>query len=129
MTAVLDRPTRIDEHILERRRRVAMLTRCAKSTNEIAVILRISTSTVHRDRVELGITDQSVIRDPLSRQEVETIAHLLEDECPLAEIARTVGCSPQTITRRFPDRAPGVGQPVLNSYHRALAVRLGLPSL
>jgi DNA invertase Pin-like site-specific DNA recombinase len=64
----------------------------------------------------------------LTEEKLARAAAMLEDECPVSEIARTLGCGKTTIDRYFPNRPRRNGR-VLGKYHRELAEKLGLPAV
>lgn len=86
-----------------RRERAATLTREGLSATEIADILGVSTRTVARYRRRTG-TQLGEPSPRLADDQIEWIRQLLDDGCSRAETARTVGVSPNTVCRHFPDK-------------------------
>jgi DNA-binding CsgD family transcriptional regulator len=89
------------EKVLERREKVAVLTREGKSAAEISVILGITARSVTRQRKALGISKPAAV--PLSEDALRRARELAADGCSRMEVARTIGCSPTTIERHFHD--------------------------
>lgn len=113
------------ERIVARRDKVRLLI--GEGRSHIAAILSVSERTVERDRRALGFP--IVDRDPFQwNQHSEWLArNLIADECPIAEIARTIGACHHVVRHRFRDDIPAglIGMDPLAS-HRSMARELGL---
>ncbi|MCV7424383.1 helix-turn-helix domain-containing protein [Mycobacterium yunnanensis] len=94
------------EDVLERRARVAALTRAGRTAREIAAVEGVTIRTVTRIRARAGESARGLLK-PLTEDELRTARELLEDGCSYAEAARTVGRSPRSISYHF----PGFGWP------------------
>lgn len=89
------------EAIQRRRERVRDMTRAGFSAANIAAVLNVSERTVQRDRVAAGCA-MPFAGIPKSADQIDYARQLLADGCSVHEAARTVGCSPQILYRRFP---------------------------
>ena len=93
------------EALLERRQRVATMTRQGLSATEIATALRVTPRTVVRDRQATGCAKPCNAREKrLRSDELQRAEQLLNDGCSYADVARTLGRSPQAIRYHFPGR-------------------------
>ncbi|UYL88159.1 helix-turn-helix DNA binding domain protein [Gordonia phage Evaa] len=90
---------------VERAQRVAELTRAGLSASEIAVQLRVTVRTVGRDRRRTGTHGYRPAR--WSEEKLARAKALLDDGASYRETARTIGCDPSHLRRRF----PGYGWP------------------
>lgn len=83
------------------RRRVVVrdMTRDGATAEVIAKHLGVGLRTVYRIRGELGINQEP--SKPISPEEDRFIRMLLDDGCPMPEIARTVGRNVQALQRRY----------------------------
>lgn len=77
------------------------LDRAGKSAAQIASELGVSDRFVQRWRRRLGLSKD--FRSRHSQSDRDLARQLVEDGCPRAEVARTVGASVDTIDRWFPD--------------------------
>lgn len=104
--------------------KIAELSRSGYSVNQIAKSLGLTERSVSRYRAAAGLSRPA--HKKLSDEQMRTAAMLYADECPLTEIARTVGCNVSTIQKKF----AGVPHPrkpnPLGKYHRELAESLGV---
>lgn len=91
------------ETIAKRRDRVKSLTDQGMTAPEIAALLKVSTRTVVRYRRATGCS-QPVGRH-LTDDEIATAGEMLDDGCPVQEVAETLGVSAWAITARYPGRA------------------------
>lgn len=96
-------PDRSQPAVAERRDQVRRLTLAGYSAREIAVRLGITRYAVIRHRKRSGVGRPPAPR--LTDEQVEAAARLVTDGAPIAEVARTVGCSDWAIRQRFPDAA------------------------
>jgi IS30 family transposase len=80
------------------REAVGRLTRGGHSSRQIADRLGISQRSVVRNRAALGIS--APVRRITAEEHARIIA-MLEDEVPLAEIARTLSRHPDSLYRRY----------------------------
>lgn len=80
------------------REQVRSLTQQGMSARQIAAILHITPRTVTRYRHDSGVS-KAPLKRPLNAQERALVANLVADECPIKEIARTVGRNSDTIAR------------------------------
>lgn len=87
----------------EREARVKCLTEQGWPATEIAAVLKISTRTVVRYRRVTGCS-QPVGRH-LTDDEIATAGEMLDDGCPVQEVAKTLGVSAWAIAARYPGRA------------------------
>lgn len=88
------------ERTAERRAEVVRLTKLGVSAPEIARRLQTTQRQVVRDRKAMGIS-QSPCHDPLTPAEICRALELIDDGCPLNEVAATLGRGRATIARRF----------------------------
>lgn len=93
------------------------------STREIANELNLAEGTVCRIKRGLGIP--SKYRFPWMDEQLAQAKALLEDGCPYAEVARTIGCRIDVVRRKFPDMGCE-GSPLGNGKHMRIAEALGL---
>lgn len=91
------------------------------SIDEIAEKMHVSKRTVARWRQQLGLSHPNA----LSEEQLRTVELLLEDDCPIAEIARTIGCSPEALHKRYRNRPKPRYQP-FSRRQREIAKSLGL---
>lgn len=84
--------------------RVIALTRAGRNIPDIAATLGITRRTVSRHRKKAGIAGPP--NTPLTDQQLALAKHLLDDGAPATEAARTIGCAPRTIGRKFPNHGP-----------------------
>lgn len=142
MTEVLERPPSLppacarwqnrDEDmqamLAERRGEVKRMTEEGITAERIADALRITVRTVQRDRAETRVTRQRIAS--LSAEEMDAVHLLLEDDCPLAEIARTVGRPKKfllgVLAQELASRPRRPGGRILGKHHQAMAEQLGL---
>lgn len=108
----------------ERREKVRLLTQEGRSLADICDVLGVSERTVVRDRKALGLPPQWNMY-PWTPEELRLARNLLEDECPYAEVGRTLGISYHLVQRRFPGMGR-TGSPLGNGRHLRLAHELGL---
>lgn len=106
----------------ERREAVRRLTEAGLSAKAIGERLGVPQRLVVRDRHKLGIAQPSAI--PLTPAEICLALNLLEDECPLGEIAATLGRGKATIARKFRGHSKIKGNPLRGCHE--LRERLGL---
>lgn len=92
--------TRAD--VLERRAKVAEMTRAGLSGDCIAAVLGVSERSVERARVATGCARPASV--PLTEAELAAARQLLDDGASYAEVARTLGRGETTVARRFPGR-------------------------
>lgn len=78
---------------------VKELTLRGLTAKEIAERLPITSRTVHRYRVQVGVAQAGP--KPLTDAQIDFAKRLYEDECPFGEIARTLGCSAGAIETLF----------------------------
>lgn len=105
--------------VAARREKVALLVAEGRRNREIAEICGVGLREINRDKYLLGLSDpvhglaraRALRARPWTDATVQLAHDLLVDECPLKEIARTLGCTPGTIARRFPDLARAVSRP------------------
>lgn len=71
------------------------------SARQIAAEMRVSDRTVVRWRRDAGRSGETWPAHPVADR--ARAAVLLEEECPVAEVARTVGADFHTVVRWFPD--------------------------
>jgi hypothetical protein len=90
------------EEITARRERVKAMTLAGKSAADIAAALGVTERTVVRDRVAAGCGQPP--QPPITDDELRTAAAMLDDGCPVEEVARTIGRSPRQLAQRFPGR-------------------------
>lgn len=83
-----------------RREEVARLTAAGLSITGIAQRLGINKRLVVRDREAMKI-NHGVVALPLTPAEICRALELLDDGCPLGEVAETLGRGRDTISRRF----------------------------
>lgn len=109
--------------LVERRDRVAVMTRQGRSAPEIAAILGVTERTVIRDRVATGCA-RPVTWRTLTAEDLQLAQQLLDDGCSVVEVARTVGCSADTIHKHFPGRGWTLAQrcDYIAAIHRARKV-------
>lgn len=86
----------------EQRQRIVHLTRDGWSAAEIARELKITSRTVERTRVKMGVAQPPVRR--LTADEVARIEVMLADGASIADVARSVGRSIDYLQRRFRGR-------------------------
>lgn len=128
MVGVASEKRKDHERIVARRDKVKILINEGRSHTDIAAIIGVAKRTIDRDRRALGYP--IVDRDPFQwNQHNEWLArHLIADECPIAEIARSIGaCDHHVVRHHFRDEIrPGIiGMDPLVS-HRKMARDLGL---
>jgi DNA-binding NarL/FixJ family response regulator len=92
------------ERVWERQARVREMTRAGMSAELIADVLGVTERQVVRDRVAAGCSQQPSGM-PMSAEELRIAELMLDDGCPVNEVARTLGRSPATICRHFPGRS------------------------
>lgn len=110
----------------ERRALVRDMTARGMARGYIAELLGVDRTTVHRDQVAIGMVPPNGRK--MTDDEITLARRLDEDDCPVTEIARTIGRSRDTVyaitaghgVRRKCGR-------ILHGAHREMAVRLGLP--
>jgi hypothetical protein len=89
----------------------------------MAEILGVTERSVERYRRDLGLTREQVY--PWTDEELRRARELLDDECPYAEVSRTLGISVPSLQSRFPGRGHR-GNPLGHGRHMRLAEALGL---
>jgi len=107
---------------LARREKIALLHAQGRTTADIAEVIGITERSVQRHLNALGFhrpvwvwTEESLL----------LAEYLLADQCPYAEVARTLGCPKGTLRRRFPGYGL-LGNPLGNGFHARMATELGL---
>lgn len=108
---------------IEGREAIRNLVEQGLSSKEIASVLNMGERQVQRLRADMGISLQQphyVFTDEQKRQ----IELWLEDEVPLAEIARTLGVSVKALQARYKGRGAGPEGNLLSC--RKLMAELGL---
>jgi len=116
-------PNPSPEVIAERKRVCREMRERGKRPCEIAAALGITERSVHRYLEKLGMTQPQVY--PWSEEELRLARSLLEDECPYAEVARTLGVNVGIVQNRFPGMGR-IGSPLGNGWHMRLAEALDL---
>ena len=101
----------------ERRDRIIRrMTLAGATLAKCATEVGMSISGVRDARRRLGI--QGPPRNPLTQDMVQRACAMVDDGCPFAEIARTLGIGEATLRRHFPGRSWNTGQ--VNDLNRAL---------
>ena len=92
----------ITERTTDRREQVTAMTRQGMTADQIGAALGIAPRNVVRHRVAAGIAQPASVR--VTDAQWQTAERMLDDGCPLAEIARTIGADSKTIATHFPGR-------------------------
>lgn len=79
--------------------RVVAMTRQGVPTREIAAILGVCERTITRIRVQAGCARKY---QPITPENLKLARNLLEDGASYSEVARTIGCSHERLSTRFP---------------------------
>lgn len=110
-----------------RRKQVLEMSDRGLTPTEIADALKASPAVVCADRHRLGVSQPRPLRrrSTLEPDEVAKMSLLVDDECPISEIARTFDLSPSTVRRYFPNVKRMDGR-VLNTQEVDAANQLGL---
>lgn len=109
---------------LEIRETIRQLVEQGVSSDVIAAQLNTSVRQVQRLRQDIGISGQQrIIFTPEQKRQIEL---WLEDEVPLAEIARSLGVDKKVIQHRYRGRGAGKEGNLLSC--RKLMAELGLGS-
>jgi hypothetical protein len=90
------------EEITARRERVKAMTLAGASAADIAAAVGVAERTVVRDRAAAWCGQPP--RPQLTDDELRTAAAMLDDGCPVEEVARTIGRNPRHLAHRFPGR-------------------------
>lgn len=116
------------ERIVARRDKVRLLIGEGRSHTDIAAIIGVSARTVDRDRAVLGMADSRADQFAWNQHSEWLARNLIADECPIAEIARSIGASDHHVVRNHfrGEIPPGYigGDPLVS--HRQMARDLGL---
>lgn len=107
----------------ERREQVARMTELGLSATQIAQRLGIHKRLVVRDREAMGLT-AGYTCNTFTPEEIRIAEMLLEDQCPLGEIAATLGRNRATVARKFRGRSTIKGNPLRGCHE--LRKQLGL---
>ena len=91
------------EVVTERRRAIAAMTRQGRTAHEISTALGITKRSVERARHEMGITRPRP--NPITPDEIERVAQLLQDGASLKEAAETIGRRRESMRRHFPNQS------------------------
>jgi len=112
----------LSEDQVEKIRRLSLENR---SITDIATVVGCTNKTVWRYRRKLKLVTPN--RDRWTTQMYLRAFHLLEDECPFREVARTLHVSVEQVKNRFPGMGyRGQGNPLGGGRHRRFAEEFGL---
>jgi IS30 family transposase len=92
------------EEVARRHASIAALTRAGYTAPQIAEALGITTRTVQRARVRTGVA-KPFCGIPLSEDEKQRAAEMLDDGASYKEVGRTLGRADTAIGRHFPGRS------------------------
>lgn len=87
-----------------RNQRIAELTRQHLSAREISELLSIAPRTVTRARGRAGVAQQCIPSYVWTDESLATAGRLLDDGASFTEVGRTLGCSPEAVSKHFPGR-------------------------
>lgn len=112
---------------VERREKARRLIAEGRSRREVADVLGVHVATIDRYRRHFGIPRAHAGAFRWTPEREHQARLLVEDECPLKEIARTLGTDYRVIWRRFRDVLPPM-QPGGDRFrsHRRIMAELGL---
>lgn len=116
-----------DERQGPRREKVRLLIRDGRSAKEIAAIIGVTERTVERDKRALGLPRTIAPEFTWTAKAYWLARNLVENGCPVNEIARTIGSSRHAVTWRFRaelDARPPVE--MLGGHDHERAVEMGL---
>lgn len=115
------------EVIGPRREKVRLLRADGLSLPAIAGILGVTARTVHRDERALALARRIKLPVRFTAEQAAHIEAMIDDECPVNEIARTFGVDHRAIRRQFAHRAPFADSSLILTWPvRRLRAELGL---
>lgn len=91
------------EAVTERRRAIKTMTQQGRTAHEISTALGITQRSVERARHQMGITRPRP--NPITPEEINRVAQLLQDGTSLKEAAETIGRSRESMRRHFPGQS------------------------
>lgn len=99
------------------------LAEAGLSDRQIADKIQVSTTTVMHIRRRLGMYKPKS-PPPFTEEQKQTIEKLLADECPMREIADTIGCRTELLYQHYRGRSKHTTNPL--APYRELRKQLGL---